>query len=168
MSRATEEEAVEGLGDEGLADCHKPTKHRGHLRRSTKPLGAPLRSEAEVWQDRELLLSSSGGGHSPGRGQLGHLASEKVQGLHAPGPHQIRAGKGVSLPKLSPSPGVPLLSLSHKDYRAPSHPQRLSSQTHHMNCVPSTLRDLFHILTALQLGCIWQSLACPSLTAFFH
>lgn len=44
----------------------------------------------------------------------------------------------MSLPELSPSPVFSCLS--HRDYQAPSHPQGLSSQPHHVCCVPLTLR----------------------------
>lgn len=126
------EQSVEGLGDKGLGEWHRPTKVPG----TCEKIHQAIEGSAEVrgWSGRtESCYSAAqvkvGGG--PGRGQLRHLASEKMWCLPAPGPHQVRAGESVSLPKLSPSP-VFFSSLSHRDYQAPSHPQGLSSQPHHV------------------------------------
>lgn len=69
--------------------------------------------------------------------RLGHTRQERARARHF----------SNHLPQLVCFP-----SLSHNGYRA--HLQRLRSQPHHAYCVPSTLRDLFQALMALQLDCI--------------
>lgn len=156
----------------GWGERYRPTEAQGHLRRPTRPLRAPLRSETEGWQDRDLLLSSSGQGGSgrgcgPGRGQLGCLASEKVPGLHEPGPHETRAGEGASLLKPSASPGLFSLSLAQRLSGTITSAALVLTTSPRVLCAVNSER-LVPGSNGFALGLHLRPPACPSLTAFCH